>query len=165
METTSTIGTLKNNVWNFKTEAGDLLIDAMAHVKDLLEKHSDAKIYIGCDSGNAKTVTTYVTVIAIRYGARGVHFIYDRQRVKKIRDKYSRLWKEVEYTAELGEYLQSHKIPIYAVELDFNKDHKSGSNFVLGSGVGYLLGLGYKNVIVKPDVQVAVKAADHIVRR
>lgn len=165
METTSAQGTLKATNWKFKTDNGEMILDVVSHLNGLISNHKDATIYIGCDSKNSKSHSNYVTVIAVRYGQRGVHFIYDITRVKKIRDKFSRLWKEVEFTAEVGEFLRNNNIPIFAAELDFNQDKNTGSNFVLGSGVGYLLGLGYKNVIVKPDVQVAVKAADHIVNR
>ena len=118
---------------------------------------------MGTDSQNYRKSTVYAVVVAFRYGRKGVHFIYHKEKLRKIRDKWTRLWKEAEMTAEVAMHLRQNLVPVHAVELDYNKKAGEGSTSMVAPGVGYLKGLGFETVIAKPDEQVAVKAANHIV--
>lgn len=148
---------------NFRHESGQEYIDIVSYARAKVQKHPDLRIYVGCDSQNSKRATTYGVVIAFRYGAKGVHFIFHKEKVKKIRDKWTRLWLEAEFTALVASYLRSNLVPVHEVELDFNRDKTAGSNMLVASSVGYMKGLGFDKVSTKPDEQVAVKAANHIV--
>ena len=156
----------------FKLEGGEL-VDDVTHAREVMAKHPDAKIYVGTDSQNKKRYTNYAVAVVFRYGYRGAHYMYHRYKIKKIRDRWSRLWKEVELSIEVANRLKEHGIPIYAIDLDFNGDEtyvdsngrskQAGSNMMVSSACGYCIGLGYK-VIIKPEEQIAAKAADHLCR-
>lgn len=147
----------------FKTDRGEK-VDIIQYSLEMFKKQPSTEIYIGSDSQNFRKSTVYVGIIAYRYGQRGVHFVYYKERVKKIKDKFTRLWKEVELTAEIGQLLRSNLVPVHVAEVDFNKKETTGSHMMLNTGVGYLRGLGYDTVVAKPDSQIAVKAADHLLR-
>lgn len=136
-------------------------VDPTLHCVDVLDKHENVKVYVGTDSINSKQFTTYCSVIAFRYGHSGAHFIYNKESIPKIKDKYLRLWREVELSVEIANHLRTFNIPIEMIELDLNSDKKWMSNSVVGSGVGYCVGFGYK-ANIKPEEQVATRAADHI---
>lgn len=144
----------------FKTVDGKG-INPILHCTDILSKHENVKIYVGTDSINSKQYTTYCTVIAFRYGTNGAHFIYSKQSIPKIKDRWARLWKEVEYSVDTANHLRDFNINIEMIELDLNSDKKWMSNSVVGSGVGYCIGMGY-NANIKPDEQISTRAADHI---
>jgi len=144
----------------FKTTEG-IIVDLLFHCNSILEKHETVDIYVGTDSINSKQFSTYCCVVAFRYGNNGAHFIYSKSSIPKIKDRFKRLWNEVEVSMEVAEYLKLHNIKIKVIELDLNSDKKWMSNSVVGSGVGYCTGMGYKTTI-KPDEQIAARAADHI---
>jgi predicted RNase H-related nuclease YkuK (DUF458 family) len=143
----------------FKLDSGNS-VDLITHCNEILSKHQ-TDIYVGTDSINSKNSTIYCIVVAFRSNKSGVHFIYKKINIQKIRDKFNRLWKEVELSITVAEYLRKHNINVDTIELDLNSDKKWGSHGVVGAGVGYCSGLGYKTNI-KPDEQMSTRAADHI---
>lgn len=136
-------------------------VDLIMHCNNVITNHENVKIYVGTDSINSKQFTTYCTVVAFRYGTNGAHFIYSKIIIAKIKDRWARLWKEVELSVEVANYLKSFGINIEMIELDLNSDKKWMSNSVVGSGVGYCMGMGY-NANIKPEEQISTRAADHI---
>ena len=147
----------------FRLERTGEILNPVKHSIDVLGQHRDCKIYVGTDSQNKRRCTLYATVIAYRYGTRGVHYIFHREKVGKIRDKYTRLWKEVEMSLQVADLLTNNSIGVHSIDLDFNKEKTAGSNFIVSSAAGYCVGMGYK-VNLKPDAQIATRAADHLVR-
>lgn len=149
----------------FRFETGEV-VDELNHTADIVKREliNDLKIYVGCDSQNKRYGTTYVTVIAYRYGTRGTHFIYTREKVKKIRDRWQRLWGEVERAVSLVVKLQSNGFKVHCVDLDFNKKEIARSNEMVAAARGFVIGSGF-SCSVKPEEQVASRAADHIVRK
>lgn len=160
---------LKFEKFNFRHESGLSNIDVVSYARDMVCKHSDIEVYVGCDSQSTRKHIVYATVIAFRFGTRGVHFIYHKhsfdKRKKLIKDRWTRLWMEANYTSVVAKHLQDNMVPVHYVELDYNQDPCAGSHTLLKSGIGFLLGLGFreKQVLTKPNVQVAVKAANHLV--
>lgn len=150
----------------FKLEGGQL-VDAIKHTIDILKEHPDAKIYVGTDSQNKRHFTSYVTCICYRYGHRGAHYIYYRENVKKIRDRWVRLWGEVERSVEVARFLEDNSLKVYRVDLDFNEKEIARSHNMVSAARGYVIGMGFQpnQVTVKPEEQVATRSADHIVRR
>lgn len=136
-------------------------VDLITHCNDILTKYPDSRIYVGTDSINSKQFTTYCTVVAFRYGNNGAHFIFAKKSINRIKDKFQRLWNEVEYSVEIAQYIQKFGYKVDTIELDLNSDKKWASNGVVGSGVGYCTGLGFKTNI-KPEEQISTRAADHI---
>lgn len=147
----------------FKLENGEL-VDAVKHTIEILSKHRDVTIFVGTDSQNKRYNTVYVTCIAYKYGTRGAHYIYYRENVKKIKDRWPRLWKEVENSLEIAKLLEANNIKVECVELDFNERELARSHDMVAAARGYVIGSGFK-CNVKPETQSAARAADHIVRR
>lgn len=150
----------------FKLHTGEI-VDPIKHTKEVLEKHSklgDVKIYVGCDSQNRRWNTSYVGVIAYRYGARGTHYIYTRDNVQKIKDRWNRLSKEVQLSLDLANLLKENNIEVHCVDFDFNSKEIARSHDLVQWAQGWAVSLGY-NCTVKPEEQVASRAADHLVKR
>lgn len=144
----------------FKTVHGEP-VDIVKHTLKVLNDYPWADIHVGTDSQNHRRHTVYSTVIAYRYGNRGVHYIVHMYRVKKIKDRWTRLWKEAEMSIETAEFITSKISSIKVqIDLDFNNDERYFSNKLVQAASGWATSLGYK-VNIKPDNQVATKAADH----
>src|SRR6478609_4323195 len=105
----------------FKLENGRE-VDVVKHTQEILNKYSDVRIYVGCDSQNKKRGCVYATVIAYRFthgeGTRkGSRYIYFDEWVKKTKDKFTRLWGEVERSVELAKWLSEQGFEIYQIDL------------------------------------------------
>lgn len=152
-------------IW--RLEGGEI-VDPIQHTLEVLNKHNDTKIYIGTDSQNKRYFSNYAIVIAYRYGKRGAHFIYCREKVKRIRDMWTRLWKELEFSLETAKLLEQNSIKVECVELDLNNKKTAGSNIQLAAARGLVLASGFKyNFKTEEygyDTLIAVKAADHMVK-
>lgn len=147
---------------NFRTVEGKP-IDVVEHTLDILKKYPNCQVHIGTDSQNKKKLTRYSTVILYRYGTRGAHYIYTSYKIKRINDKWTRLWKEVEYTIEISEWLNGKINVNIQIDMDYNSDELHFSNKLISSAQGWANSLGYK-VNIKPN-DLATKAADHIVNK
>lgn len=169
----------------FRQERTGEIVDPIAHSLEMISQFAkrkkwddELKIYVGTDSQNKRYSTCYITVIAYRHGNRGADFIYWKENVKKIRPSAKvlvsqdlikvevsrRLWGEVERSLAVAQLLNSGNIPVYCVDLDVNDKVGTGSNNLAASGRGYIVGAGFR-CSVKPQMLVAAKAADHLVRR
>lgn len=146
----------------FKTEEGQV-VNAISYSLDILKKNKDVKVYVGTDSQNRKYDTKFITVIAYRSGHRGVHYIYFVSTEKKFKSKESRLWREVELSVEVAQWLEDRGIKVFCIDLDLNEKITAGSNNMMAASRGYVIGLGF-NCTIKPEEQVATRAADHLVR-
>lgn len=138
-------------------------IKVVEHTLEILKKCPYVDIHIGTDSQNQKNYTQYVTVIAYRYGTRGVHIIYTRNKIKKIKDKWSRLWKEAELSVEVAVWFREKINVDIEIDLDYNSDAKYYSNVLVNSAQGWITSLGFKSNI-KPNNQIATYAADSLCR-
>lgn len=146
----------------YKKEGGEL-VNGISHTFEVISKYPDVKIYVGSDSQNTRTGTTYVTVIAYRYGNKGAHYIHHKQHLPRVKDKWTRLWKEVELSLEVARWLEENQIHVHCVDLDLNEKITAGSNDLMAAARGYIIGMGF-DCSVKPEEQVASRAADHLVR-
>lgn len=147
----------------FRTEQGEL-VDIVDHCLQEIAKRENLKIYIGTDSQNSANKSNYATAIVFRYGQNGCHYVYKKLQVPRIRDHFSRLFKEAELTIETAELITNEiPIKIEALEFDYNNTKKTKSTQVISAATGWAHGLGYKTK-VKPDEMIASKAADHLCR-
>jgi predicted RNase H-related nuclease YkuK (DUF458 family) len=146
----------------FQSLTNGQIIDLIPYLRMKLSESDDIKIYVGSDSQNIGGKTLYALVIVLHYGSNGGHVIYSKRSFNRIRDKFTRLWKEVEDSVELAQYLEANGIqkPDY-IDLDFNPDPKYQSNTVLRSAMGYVESLGY-NPRCKPNAVAATYIADKI---
>lgn len=146
----------------FRTVKGDV-VDVVKHTLDVLKKHPNASIRVGTDSQNTGSVTSYSTVIAYRYGTRGVHYIASKKRVPRINDLWTRLWKEAEDSVEVAEWLTEKINTKVVIDMDYNDDDTHNSNKLISAAKGWANSLGY-TVYVKPDELIATRAADYYCR-
>ena len=147
----------------FKTEDGRI-INLIEHTLEQLEKRPDLKIYVATDSQSYGWKTVYVTVIVYRYGLNGAHGIFQRQQIPRIKDVFTRLWKEAEFTLETAQMLtDTLPIKVDAVEFDYNGRIITKSSSLVKSVRGWAESLGY-SVKMKPDEMLASKYADYLVR-
>jgi predicted RNase H-related nuclease YkuK (DUF458 family) len=136
-------------------------IDLIPYIKDFLSKNSDTSIFIGSDSQNTRN-TTFATVIVLHNTRKGGHVLYVKDIVPLIRDRFSRLWNEVEYSLQVANYLVEYEIPKpNFIDIDLNPDPKYKSNQVLRAALGYVESMGY-TPRCKPNAVVASYVADAI---
>lgn len=158
----------------FRKENGER-VNVIEHCKEVLSKQPNTKILIGTDSQNSKCkrrvrrgkkpATHYSTVIVFRYGLRGAHYIYRNIEVPRIRDLFTRLFKECEMSLEIAEYITKNSAyKVSAIELDFNDFKKTKSTPLISATRGWCESQGYQ-VVLKSGEMIACKAADHICRR
>lgn len=143
-------------------------VDEIDYTLDVLKAKPGAKVYIGTDSQKRARRIEYATVIAYRYGHRGAHFIFYKWTVP--RKGYGkgdaliqrRLLQEVQATMETAQRLQDHSIQIHQIDFDLNGDPKWKSHMFVQMAVGWAASLGFR-VSIKPDEQIATKAANNLV--
>jgi len=136
-------------------------VDVVKHTLEIIKNNPSVEIHIGTDSQSEGDKTTYVTAIAYRFGTRGVHYIYWKEKIPRVRNRYNKLFRETELTIEVAEWF-TKQIKSVRVELDFdyNKDERFWSQKLVSSTKGWAEGLGYK-VNIKPVKQIATRAADY----
>lgn len=138
-------------------------IEIAEYVKGYIQdnKFNRIKIYVGCDSHNRGEWTTYVTTVVIHVGETGCHVLYNKEKVTRINDLWTRLWKEVEKSVDLANYLRENGINIHNIDLDLNADEKHASNKLVAAAKGYVSSMGIK-ARIKPEILPAVHAADNL---
>jgi predicted RNase H-related nuclease YkuK (DUF458 family) len=143
---------------DFRKINGDF-VDLSEHTKNIISSNPDCEIHVGSDSQNYKNQTTYSVVVAYRLGTNGVHYIYHKVKVEKIKDRWTKLLKEAELSIEVAEWLTSNVDVDVQIDMDFNENESFYSNRLVQLAKGWANSLGYK-VNVKPNIQIATKAAD-----
>jgi len=141
----------------------ELRVNAISYSREMLQKHPDLVIHVGCDSQNHRRKTQYAICVCYRYGTRGVHVIYHKWKEKKNRDMYTRLWKEAQLSIDLAMFLRDGGIEVDFIDFDFNEDDSYRSSQLVQGSVGMARGLGFE-ANVKPETLVACRAADHLCR-
>lgn len=146
----------------FKKTNGEK-VNVVEHTLAQLKESPTITIHIGTDSQNIGDNTVYSTVIAYRFGNRGVHYIVHKQKIPKIVDIWTRLWKEAEMSIETAEWLTQQINVSVQIDMDYNGDEEYKSNRLISAAKGWANSLGYK-VNVKPNNQIATRAADYCCR-
>ena len=140
-------------------------VELVNYVIKKLAENKHTKVYIGTDSQSYGGYTHYVTCVVLRYNSRGGHVLFNRIKVPRIRDHWTRLWKECELSIEAANWLDDNSpIKVEFVELDYNTVKITESSKLVSATKGWIESLGYK-CRLKPDELIACKAADFIVRR
>jgi len=80
--------------------------------------------------------------------------------VPKIKDLWTRLWKETEMSIDIAEQMKSELDVDIQIDMDYNEDENFKSNRLVNASRGWANSLGYQ-VNMKPNIQVATRAADH----
>jgi predicted RNase H-related nuclease YkuK (DUF458 family) len=117
---------------------------------------------IGCDSQNKGDETVYGIVLVLYREGKGGHVLYEKRKVPRIRERWLRLWREVELSIELANYLVEHGLPKARwIDVDLNPDPRYKSNEVIRAAVGLVESMGYC-VRTKPYSLAATYAADKV---
>ena len=143
----------------FKDINGNI-IDHIDHTREILKKNPFVEVHVGTDSQSLAKKTQYITVIAYRYGNRGVHYILKKSGVPKIKDLWTRLWKETELSIDIAENIKKSLNITPEIDLDYNENENFKSNKLVNASKGLANSLGYK-VNIKPHIQIATRAADY----
>ena len=146
----------------FKRLSDHRVVDLVDYVREVINTDEQVRLYIGTDSHNRGNLTVYGTVVVIHYGNRGGHVIYSKESIPRVRDTFSRLWREVDLSIQVAEELKSAGVATADyIDLDYNPDPKYRSNSVLRSAVGYVESMGYV-ARTKPHAAAASYCADAI---
>ena len=147
----------------FKNEQGEF-IDVLEHCVQQLKEHPNLKIHISTDSQNFGSKSVYATVVVFRHGTKGAHYIYNKIKIPRINDVFTRLYKEGELSLECAQYIQENlSVKVFAVEFDYNNKKITKSTNLVNVMKGWAESMGYR-ALVKPDELIAAKAADHLCR-
>ncbi|MGB0885142.1 MAG: ribonuclease H-like YkuK family protein [Chitinophagales bacterium] len=151
----------------FKKYEGKYIENLPEYILNVISKYKDVKIHIGTDSQRHANNIHFATVIAFRYGTRGVHYIYQFKKMDLFRTIQTRLTHEIELTVNIVMWLKEFMpfLKIEALEADVNIDEKWESNKVYGLATGWLQGVAAPEtkVLAKPELLVAIRAANHVV--
>ena len=128
--------------------------------REILKKNPFVEVHVGTDSQSLAKKTQYITVIAYRYGNRGVHYILKKRGMPQINDLWTRLWKETELSIDIAETIKRSLNIIPEIDLDYNENENFKSNKLVNASKGLANSLGYK-VNIKPHIQIATRAADY----
>lgn len=134
-------------------------IDYLSYTKNIVKKFPSVKIHVGTDSFLLNDNTRYITAIAFRFNKAGVHYIYTKKKFPRIKDNWERLWRETELSVDIARQLDKQKVKI-EIDMDYNSDENHRSHKLISATKGWANSLGYK-VNVKPNNQIATRAADH----
>lgn len=146
----------------FKRLSDKVEVNLIEYASEFLKNNPGHKVYVGTDSQNIGRKTIYATVIVFHNSGIGGHVLFYKREEPIIRDRFSRLWKEVELSVEAAEQFKGIGIPpIECIDLDLNPDPKYKSNQVLRSALGYVESLGYK-ARIKPESVMATCVADKL---
>jgi len=143
----------------------EIVDDIFKYINDIIKLKPDTKLYVGTDSQNSPKKTTYATVIVLHYNendsGKGGHVLYTKDILPKYKDRFTRLWGEVERSVEVSIMLAGLGLDIKNIDLDFNEDPKWQSNTILRSAIGYVESYGFK-ARWKPHNAFSVRVADQI---
>ena len=134
----------------FKLFGGKIIEDVGQYAIDYIKKnavdHSEIIIYIGTDSKQLRKHTMYATAIAFYHVGKGAHIIFNRTKIPKVKDLFTRLYNEVEMTRRTAEALNKDlvgnyhfrwtdaniwvEVGGYKVESMKNADKENGTNLL-----------------------------------
>jgi predicted RNase H-related nuclease YkuK (DUF458 family) len=143
----------------FKKFGGQKIEDVSLYVKEYLQKYPGVKVYIGTDSVQLRSATNYATAICLWHVGNGAHVIFQRQRLEKTKDLFTRLWIETELSLKVANELRDSIGVESVVDLDINPSEKYKSNMAHDAAMGMVKGYGFE-VRTKPDAWAASCAAD-----
>jgi predicted RNase H-related nuclease YkuK (DUF458 family) len=147
---------------NFKVLTTNVPVELHQYLKDYLQENPDAHLIIGCDSKNHEHYTIYGLVIVLYKPKKGGHVLYAKHRIPRVKERWNRLWKEVEFSVELANSLVENGLPkAQFIDLDLNPDPKYKSNDVVRAAVGFVESMGYI-ARTKPYSLCASYAADKV---
>lgn len=145
----------------FRTLSEKKQVDLIPYIENWMSKNPGSSIFVGCDSQSFQELTHYACVIVMHNPKGGGHILYSKKSVPKIKDRFIKLWEEVEFSLRVAQELSSFGINTTYIDLDLNPDPRWESNTVLRSALGLVESYGYK-ARCKPYGIAATYCADKI---
>ena len=146
----------------FRILSTDTRVILDEYIGEYIKKNPKAQIIVGCDSKNRDDETVYGLVVVLYKNKKGGHVLYGKERVPRVRDRWSRLWKEVEYSVDMANQLVQSGLPKATfIDLDLNPDPQFKSNDVVRAAVGLVESMGYQ-ARTNPYSLCASYAADKV---
>ena len=145
----------------------------LAALRDCRNEGLGTMVHIGSDSQQFGKETQYCTVVIVVKEGKGARVFFNRERVPRIRTLRERLYNEVWRSTELAMELTSTPDVGLADELseaditihvDANVDPAYKSSEYVQELAGLCVGMGFSQVLLKPDSWAASHAADHVVK-
>lgn len=126
----------------FRTPSGIVLDDIRVFVRAWLREHPRGKVFIGSDSQVRGGDVKYSTVVCLWDVGHGVWEAYSTVKVPRPKDRFSRLWNEVQRSVEVAELLRD--ITDVTVHMDFNSDPQYPSYQLYDAGMGLVRAMGFE---------------------
>jgi predicted RNase H-related nuclease YkuK (DUF458 family) len=146
----------------FKSLGNRKVVDLVPYLKEKLAERNDISVYIGSDSQNIGDSTVYACVIVLHYNKNGGHVLYTKSKIDRVKDRYTRLWNEIELSMEVARYLEAQGIQkAKYIDIDLNPDPKYASNGILRAALGFIESYGFVPRS-KPDAMSASYCADRV---
>jgi len=163
----------------FKKFGGEEIPSIFEYVMNKVIDNPSLNVAIGCDSKQLRNKTQYVVTVMLHSPEEhnGAHIVFSRFKIPKIKDRFTRLWKECEYIFEISENmhdslesieyknssLTNSNYKLVEVHLDLNPNKKYGSNSVYKPAIQWFKSMGY-NAVAKPNSHAATSAADMLLK-
>lgn len=140
-------------------------VDLVDYIKNYLLQKPNTKLYIGTDSQRRGKRVAYATVIVLYNDRKGGKVLYAKEVIPAIKDNFTRLFREIELSLNIGTELVDSGINqrLMAIDLDYNEDKKYFSNRLLTSALGWATSLGFE-CRTKPNAVAASYASDKLVK-
>lgn len=148
----------------FKSGTTRRPINLIPYLLEYVKENPETKIYVGSDSQTRGPETVYCTAVVLRYRSRGCHVLYFKTKVPVVKDFWSRLWRETEMSIETALFIvENSPLKVESIDLDFNDDEYKASNKLVAASKGWVQAAGFRST-TKPSLQIATRAADHVIR-
>lgn len=140
-------------------------VELVSYIKNYLVEKPMTKLYIGTDSQRRGKRVAYASVIVLYNDRKGGKVLYTKEIVPAIKDNFTRLFREIELSLEIGTKLVDGGIEqrLMNIDLDYNEDKKYFSNKLLTSALGWATSLGF-TCRTKPNSFAASYCSDKLVK-
>lgn len=122
----------------------------------------EVELRVGSDSQNIAGFTIYVSAVVIRYPNNGARVLYQKEKILRIKDLWTRLWNEAERSVTLANGIKENLgATVACIDMDYNSDPEFPSHKVWKAAKGYAESTGFK-AKAKPDLLWATWAANYL---
>lgn len=140
----------------YRTTNGEPISDLRIFVQNWLDQHPKGEIYVGTDSKTRGDRVKYSTAICLWDVGGGVWEAYTNEWTNRPKDKFTRLWDEVNRSVKIAEQLKD--LGDIHVHMDFNSNPEFPSYQLYDAGIGLVTSLGFIGA-GKPNAWAATSGA------
>lgn len=140
----------------------------IAEIQDYIKNSSpNSAVYVGCDSHKTtkrgRKEVVFVTVVIVHIDqSKGAKVFSKMDILPEFPSNKERLLKEVELTINVAtELVDVVDKRVFQLHLDLNPDAEHFSSTVVKEAIGWCRGMGFEDVVIKPDSFASHACADH----